>query len=90
MVVPVDVSDPGAAPAGGDTKDIRHIERADTSGDGELDRFQQASASPLFLEPCYRDFRMSLFWVPATAASADQHVRKLDPFSLQLSHRQIS
>jgi hypothetical protein len=73
--MPVDVPDPRAAPASGYTKDVWHIARAYASGNGQLDRFQQTSAAPLFFEPCYWDFRMSLLDVPATATGADQHVR---------------
>jgi hypothetical protein len=90
VVVPVDVPDPGTTLAGCYTKDVRKIARTDTSSDGELDRFQQTAFAPFFLEPRYWDFRMSLLDVTTTAACADQHVRELYPFSLQLGHSLFS
>jgi hypothetical protein len=90
VVVPIDVPDPGTTLAGCYTNDVRKIARADTSSDGELDRFQQTASAPLFLEPLYGNFRMSFLDMSTTAPGADQHVRELYPFSLQLGHSLFS
>jgi hypothetical protein len=63
---------------------IGYVTGAETTGDGEVDAFEQSLLFPLRLEPVDRDFRLASLDVPATAPFANEHLRKNGPYRIFL------
>ena len=62
---------------------VRHIARADTTTDGQLDSLQQSPFPPFGFQPLYGNFGQTTLHIAATTPSADRNLPDHEAFRFQ-------